>query len=99
MIFEHRLAETGETETGKLLYASLDRGGKKLQMMRWTLGGREQFFDASGEATQTGLMRTPVAGARLTSGFGLRLHPMRSDVRCGGNECVVTRRARCPPYH
>src|SRR3546814_591182 len=76
IIFEHRLAETGETETGKLLYASLDRGGKKLQMMRWTLGGREQFFDASGEATQKGLMRTPVAGARLTSGFGMRLHPL-----------------------
>src|SRR3546814_3706149 len=64
------------TETGKLLYASLDRGGKKLQMMRWTLGGREQFFDASGEATQKGLMRTPVDGARLTSGFGMRLHPL-----------------------
>lgn len=76
IIFEHRLAETGETETGKLLYASLDRGGKKLQMMRWTLGGREQFFDASGEATQKGLMRTPVDGARLTSGFGMRLHPL-----------------------
>src|SRR3546814_3743971 len=45
-------------------------------MMRWTLGGREQFFDASGEATQKGLMRTPVDGARLTSGFGMRLHPL-----------------------
>src|SRR3546814_1599193 len=76
MIFEHKLAETGETQTGKLLYAGLDRGNKKLQMMRWTLGGREQFFDASGEATQKGLMRTPVDGARLTSGFGMRLHPL-----------------------
>src|SRR3546814_10052473 len=66
MIFEHKLAETGETQTGKLLYAGLDRGNKKLQMMRWTLGGREQFFDAGGEATQKGLMRTPVDGARLT---------------------------------
>src|SRR3546814_1211968 len=34
MIFEHKLAETGETQTGKLLYAGLDRGNKKLQMMR-----------------------------------------------------------------
>ncbi len=75
-IFEHRLAETGETETGKLLYAGLDRGGKKIEMMRWTLGGREQFFDAGGEATQKGLMRTPVDGARLTSGFGMRMHPL-----------------------
>src|SRR3546814_12561664 len=52
MIFEHKLAETGETPTGKLLYAGLDRGNKKLQMLRWTLGGREQFFDAGGEAAQ-----------------------------------------------
>lgn len=76
IIFEHRLAETGETQTGKLLYAGLDRGGKQVRMLRWTLGGREQFFDASGEATQKGLMRTPVDGARLTSGFGMRMHPL-----------------------
>jgi murein DD-endopeptidase MepM/ murein hydrolase activator NlpD len=76
IIVEHRRAETGETETGKLLFAGLDQGKKKTQMLRWTLGGRDQFFDASGEATQKGLMRTPVDGARLTSGFGMRRHPL-----------------------
>jgi len=76
IIVEHRRAETGETETGKLLFAGLDQGRKKVQMLRWTLGGREQFFDASGEATKKGLMRTPVDGARMSSGFGLRRHPI-----------------------
>jgi len=76
LIFEHRLAETGETRIGRLLYAGLDMNGKKLGMMRWTLGGREQFFDASGQATQKGLLRTPVDGARITSSFGMRFHPV-----------------------
>ncbi len=76
IIVEHRRAATGETETGKLLFAGLDQGKKKVRMLRWTLGGRDQFFDANGEATQKGLMRTPVDGARLTSGFGMRRHPL-----------------------
>lgn len=76
MVFEHRLAETGEAETGKLLYAGLERGKRKLEMLRWTHGGREQFFDAKGVAIQKGLMRTPVDGARLSSGFGMRRHPI-----------------------
>lgn len=76
IVVEHRRAETGETETGKLLYAGIDKGKRQVQMMRWTLGGRDQFFDANGEATSKGLLRTPVDGARISSSFGLRRHPI-----------------------
>ena len=77
LVVEHRRAETGETQTGGLIYAGLDRGkGDDVELLRWNYGGRPQFFRANGESARKGLMRTPVDGARLTSGFGMRFHPL-----------------------
>ncbi len=77
LAFEHQRAATGETRTGRLLYARLERArGGDLELARWPLGGREQWFLADGSSLRRGLMRTPVDGARITSGFGMRLHPI-----------------------
>ncbi len=73
-IVEHRRAETGEREMGQLLYAGLQNGKQQISLMRWGNGG--QFFRANGEGAKKGLMRTPVEGARLSSGFGMRFHPI-----------------------
>jgi murein DD-endopeptidase MepM/ murein hydrolase activator NlpD len=76
IILAHRRAATGETETGKLLFAGLDRaGGKSLNMLRWAVDGQEQWFEASGVGQRRGVMTAPVAG-HLTSSFGLRFHPI-----------------------
>jgi murein DD-endopeptidase MepM/ murein hydrolase activator NlpD len=76
MILEHRRAATGETETGKLLYAGLDRsGGKDLQLMQWEQGGRAQWFEASGVGRQSGVLQRPVPGS-VSSKFGMRRHPI-----------------------
>ncbi len=76
LIVAHRRAETGETETGQLLYAAVD-GRKDAAVMRWPLsGGKSQFFLSDGTSARKGLMRTPVDGAHLTSGFGFRMHPI-----------------------
>jgi murein DD-endopeptidase MepM/ murein hydrolase activator NlpD len=74
IIIEHRRAETGETEMGRLLYAGLQNGNRKIRLMRW--GARGEFFRDDGNAARQGLMRTPVDGARLSSGFGMRTHPI-----------------------
>jgi murein DD-endopeptidase MepM/ murein hydrolase activator NlpD len=77
LVVEHKRAETGETQTGNLLYAALDRKGQdKVELGRFDYGGHPQFFRANGESARKGLMRTPVDGARLTSGFGMRFHPI-----------------------
>lgn len=73
-IVAHRRAETGEREFGQLLYAGLQNGKEQISLMRWGKSG--QFFRASGEGAKKGLMRTPIDGARLTSGFGMRFHPI-----------------------
>lgn len=76
LIIEHRRAETGETETGKLLYAGLERAkGKKLQLMQWEQGGRAQWFEASGVGKTSGTLQRPVPG-KVSSNFGMRHHPI-----------------------
>ncbi|MDJ0978452.1 MAG: peptidoglycan DD-metalloendopeptidase family protein [Erythrobacter sp.] len=74
IIIAYRRAATGERQAGQLLYAGIDRGGQpKVQLMRWGSDGR--FYEASGTGEErTGLAR-PVPGA-VTSGFGMRRHPI-----------------------
>jgi murein DD-endopeptidase MepM/ murein hydrolase activator NlpD len=38
--------------------------------------GRADFFNDKGESVRKALLRTPIDGARLSSGFGKRLHPI-----------------------
>ncbi|HEY7809942.1 MAG TPA: peptidoglycan DD-metalloendopeptidase family protein [Allosphingosinicella sp.] len=76
IIVEHRRAATGETQTGQLLYAGLDRaGGKDLQLMQWNDGSRTQWFEASGVGRESGTLARPVPGA-VSSNFGMRRHPI-----------------------
>lgn len=75
LVIEHRRAETGEVETGPLLYAGLEQGSRKTRLLKWNYGGRQQWFEAAGVSENRGVMRMPVIG-RLTSSFGLRQHPI-----------------------
>ena len=76
LVIANSRAATGENIPGALLYAGLDRiGARDFQLMRWPLGGRMQWLEASGVGRQTSGMIWPVQG-RITSSFGLRYHPI-----------------------
>ena len=76
IIVEHRRAATGETETGKVLYAALDRKrGKDVQLMQWSYAGGSQWFETSGVGQTSGELQRPVPGV-VTSKFGRRMHPI-----------------------
>jgi murein DD-endopeptidase MepM/ murein hydrolase activator NlpD len=76
LVMEHRRAVTGETETGQLLYAGLQHGGEHLRLLRWTSGDGQQWFDQDGVGARRSGFTMPVAGAHITSGFGMRFHPI-----------------------
>ncbi len=76
MIVEQERAATGEVRYGKLLYAALERGNRATRMIPWAIDGRTSWFDSAGVGQTRGGFAQPVAGARKTSGFGWRLHPL-----------------------
>jgi len=78
IVIEQDKAETGEIRYGSLLYGAIDRPSKdRIEVARFTPNrGAADYFRANGESARKGLMRTPVDGARLTSKFGMRFHPL-----------------------
>ena len=76
IVVEHRRAATGETQSGELLYAGLQRAdGRDLQLMQWDQGGKLQWFEASGVGKASGMLQRPVPG-HVSSSFGMRRHPI-----------------------
>jgi murein DD-endopeptidase MepM/ murein hydrolase activator NlpD len=68
-----------------LLYASLTTQTKSAAVYRFQHGGAEvEWYDASGRTVARALMRTPVDGARITSKFGMRFHPVLHYTRLHG---------------
>lgn len=76
IIMGYRRAETGEVEIGELLFAGLERTSRKdVNLLKWTRGGRSEWFEASGVGEQRGQLAAPVSG-RMSSNFGMRRHPI-----------------------
>jgi len=68
---------THREEAGDLLYAMLTLQGKKLSIYRFkTKSGDYAYFNEKGESVRKGLLRTPIDGARISSGYGSRRHPV-----------------------
>ena len=68
---------------GKILYASLklqSLGSLKLYRFE-SDNGKIEHFDENGKSAKKLLMKTPIDGARLSSGFGMRKHPIRGYMK------------------
>jgi len=58
-------------------YAALTLRGKKKEIFRFKDGtGQLAWFDAKGNSIKKSLLRTPVDAVHITSGFGMRTHPL-----------------------
>jgi murein DD-endopeptidase MepM/ murein hydrolase activator NlpD len=62
---------------GDLVYAAMNLSGHRLQLYRYTPpGGAPAFYTGAGASVKKALLRTPVDGARVSSSFGMRHHPI-----------------------
>lgn len=74
---EQRTNDGTLVRTGDIAYAAMTLSGKELAYFRYTpKSGITDYFNRKGQSVRKTLMRTPVNGARLSSGFGKRKHPI-----------------------
>jgi murein DD-endopeptidase MepM/ murein hydrolase activator NlpD len=68
---------------GQISYAVMKLGGREIALYRYQPDPSEppDYFDAHGQSAKGMLMKTPVDGARITSGFGMRFHPILGYTR------------------
>ena len=63
-------------ETGEILFANLKLSGQDNGLYYFDKEGSEGHYDKNGKSVKKALMKTPINGARLSSSFGMRKHPI-----------------------
>lgn len=82
LVFDRQVTDDGRTiAAGALLFAEVDAVDGPARFYRYERDGRVGWFDAQGRDMRGFLLRTPVDGARITSGFGMRQHPILGYTR------------------
>ena len=77
IMYEIFLNEKSEiVETGEILFANLKLSGQDNNLYYFDNKGSEGHYDKNGKSVKKALMKTPINGARLSSPFGMRKHPI-----------------------
>ena len=78
IIYEEFKNEDGSIiETGNIIYANLNIQNTDLQLYKFEYeNDKIDYFDENGKSVRKTLMKTPINGARLSSSFGKRKHPI-----------------------
>ncbi|MEJ0060817.1 MAG: M23 family metallopeptidase [Terricaulis sp.] len=87
IVFERFYDDEGHTvRTGEMLYVSLEtrrgagsegrRGPQRFYSFQAPGASQPDWYDSLGQSARRFLMKTPINGARLSSGFGMRRHPI-----------------------
>ena len=77
IMYEVFVDESGKAiETGNILFANLILSGEDNSLYYFDEEGSIGHYDKNGKSIQKALMKTPINGARLSSPFGMRKHPI-----------------------
>ena len=78
IIYEQFESEDGSIiESGDIIYSNLNTQGIDLNLYKFEVGEKKiDYFDENGKSMRKTLMKTPINGARLSSPFGKRKHPI-----------------------
>ena len=83
VLYESHHDDTGAVvRDGPITWAAMTLSGTTLEYVRHArAGGTAGYFDRKGKSNRTALMRTPINGARLSSTYGKRMHPVLGYTR------------------
>ena len=77
IMYEVFETEEGDVlETGNIIFANLKLSGQQNQLYFFDKENNEGHYDSSGRSVKKALMKTPINGARLSSSYGMRKHPI-----------------------
>jgi murein DD-endopeptidase MepM/ murein hydrolase activator NlpD len=83
LMFDEYRDEDGQmAKTGNISVAEMVLSGQKIRLYRYKAkDGFVDYYSASGQSVRKALLRTPIDGARISSGFGRRRHPILGYTR------------------
>ena len=77
IIYEKYFDENGEfIKSGSILFAHMSVNGREISLYKFGDDKDYGYFDINGKSVEKALMKTPINGARLSSSFGMRKHPI-----------------------
>ena len=77
ILYEKYYDENGEfVKSGSILYAQMNVNGREVTLYKFGEDQSYGYFDVNGKSVEKALMKTPINGARLSSSFGMRKHPI-----------------------
>tara|TARA_B100000029_G_scaffold436352_1_gene450922 strand:+ start:312 stop:1613 length:1302 start_codon:yes stop_codon:yes gene_type:complete len=77
IVYDKYFDETGQfVKSGSILYAHMSVNGREITLYKFGDDKDYGYFDVNGKSVEKALMKTPINGARLSSSFGMRKHPI-----------------------
>ncbi|HIN07356.1 MAG TPA: M23 family metallopeptidase [Pelagibacteraceae bacterium] len=77
IIYDKYFDENGEfVKSGSIHYAHMSVNGREITLYKFGDDKNYSYFDINGKSVEKALMKTPINGARLSSSFGMRKHPI-----------------------
>ena len=77
IVYEKYFDENGEfIKSGSILFAHMTVNGREITLYKFGSDKDYGYFDVDGKSVEKALMKTPINGARLSSPFGMRKHPI-----------------------
>ena len=77
VVYEKYFDESGKfIKSGSILYAHMTVNGREISLYKFGDDDNYGYFDINGKSVEKALMKTPINGARLSSSYGMRKHPI-----------------------
>jgi murein DD-endopeptidase MepM/ murein hydrolase activator NlpD len=78
ILYEKYFDENGKyIKSGSILYAHMTVDGREISLYKFGDDASYGYFNLNGKSVEKALMKTPINGARLSSPFGMRKHPIK----------------------